>query len=33
LNLRPNIQYVRQPGGVAQNTDDVILGLRLSISF
>jgi len=33
LNLRPNIQYVRQPGGVAQNIDDVILGLRLSISF
>jgi porin len=33
LDLRPNIQYVRQPGGVAQNTDDVILGLRLSINF
>jgi porin len=33
LNLRPNIQYVRHPGGVAQNTTDVILGLRLSINL
>jgi porin len=33
LELRPNIQYVHQPGGIAQNTDDVIVGLRLSVNF
>jgi porin len=30
LELRPNVQYVVQPGGVARNTNDVIVGLRLS---
>jgi porin len=33
LELRPNIQYVHQPGGITQNTDDVIVGLRLSVNF
>jgi len=30
LELRPNIQYVVQPGGNARNTNDVIVGLRVS---
>jgi porin len=30
LDLRPNVQYIRQPGGISQ-TDDIILGLKLSI--
>jgi porin len=33
LDLRPNIQYVVQPGGIARNTNDVIVGLRLSVNF
>ena len=33
LELRPNIQYVHQPGGIAQSSDDVIAGLRLSVNF
>ena len=33
LELRPNVQYVVQPGGVARNTDDVIIGLRLSMNL
>jgi porin len=32
LALRPNIQYIHQPGGISQ-TDDVILGLKMSINF
>jgi porin len=33
LDLRPNIQFVVQPGGIARNTNDVIVGLRLSINL
>jgi porin len=33
LDLRPNFQYVAQPGGVARNTSDVIFGLRVSINI
>jgi porin len=33
LDLRPNIQYVRHPGGIDANTDDVIAGLKLAINF
>jgi porin len=33
IDLRPNIQYVRHPGGIDQNTDDVIAGLKLAINF
>ena len=32
LNLRPNVQYVHQPGGISQR-DDVILGLKLSLNL
>ena len=32
LNLRPNIQYIHHPGGISQ-TDDVILGLKLSLNL
>jgi porin len=30
LELRPNVQYVAQPGGLARNTSDVVVGLKLS---
>jgi porin len=33
LELRPDIQYVYQPGGISRATDDVIVGLRLSVSL
>ena len=33
LELRPNVQYVVQPGGIARNIDDIIIGLRLSINL
>jgi porin len=33
LTLRPDIQYVHDPGGIAKNTDDLIVGLRVSINF
>jgi len=33
LELRPSVQYVVQPGGIASNTNDVIVGLRLSINI
>jgi porin len=33
LELRPNVQYVVQPGGIARNTDDIIIGLRLSMNL
>jgi porin len=33
LDLRPNVQYIGQPNGVARNTNDVILGLKLLINF
>jgi porin len=33
IELRPNVQYVRHPGGSAQNTDDLIVGLKLSANF
>jgi porin len=31
LQLRPDIQYVHQPGGAAHAPDDLIVGLRLSL--
>ena len=31
LDLRPTIQYIHQPGGIAHNTDDVIVGLRVLV--
>jgi porin len=33
LELRPNVQYVRHPGGTSTNTDDVIVGVKLSATF
>ena len=30
LDLRPNIQYIAQPGGIGRNTNDVIVGLRVT---
>jgi porin len=32
LNLRPNLQYIHEPGGIAQ-TDDIILGLKTNLNF
>ncbi|MGA2553084.1 MAG: carbohydrate porin [Burkholderiaceae bacterium] len=33
LALRPNIQYIAQPGGTTQNRDVVVLGLKASVKF
>ena len=33
LVLRPDFQYVHQPGGVRENTDDIILGLKLLLKL
>ena len=33
LDFRPNVQYIHDPGGIAQNTDDIILGLKLLATF
>jgi len=33
LDLRPNFQYVAQPGGVARSASDVIFGLRLAANL
>jgi len=31
LILRPNLQYVLQPGGISHNSNDIIFGLKLSL--
>jgi len=33
LELRPDIQYIAQPGGVAHTRDDVIVGMRVSVNL
>jgi len=33
FHLQPNLQYVHDPGGISQNTDDVILGLKFFVIF
>jgi porin len=33
IDLRPNLQYVRHPGGIYENTDDIVVGLKLAINF
>jgi porin len=33
INLRPSLQYVHQPGGIAHDTDDVVVGVRVSINL
>ena len=33
LEVRPSIQYVVQPGGIAHNANDLIAGARVAINF
>jgi porin len=33
LDLRPNFQYVAQPGGVSGNVSDVIFGMRVAVNL
>jgi porin len=33
MTLRPNVQYVHDPGGTSENSDAVILGLKTIIDF
>jgi porin len=33
LELRPNMQYVVQPGGISHNANDLIAGVRASVNF
>lgn len=33
LSLRPNLQYVVNPGGITQNRNAVVLGLKTSMAF
>jgi porin len=33
LDLRPNVQYVADPGGVAGRINDVIFGMRVAMNF
>ena len=33
LILRPNFQYIRQPGGVVGKADDIVLGLKVVLSL
>jgi len=33
LDLRPNVQYVADPGGVAGRINDVIFGIRVAMNF
>jgi len=33
LTLRPNIQYIHHPGGISQNRDVVVLGLKTEVKF
>lgn len=33
LTLRPNLQYIRRPGGAAANSNALVLGLDTSITF
>jgi porin len=33
LDLRPNIQYVCQPGGISNKASDVVIGLKLSVNL
>jgi carbohydrate-selective porin OprB len=33
LDLRPNFQYVVQPGGISHNASDLIAGVRVSANF
>jgi porin len=33
ITLRPNIQYIYRPGGISENTNVVVLGLKMAIKF
>jgi porin len=33
LNLRPNVQYINQPGGIARASAQVVLGLKLAANL
>jgi len=33
LNIRPNLQFVKHPGGTTQNADAVVLGLKTVVAF
>jgi porin len=33
MTLRPNVQYIHDPGGTSENSDAVILGLKTVINF
>jgi porin len=33
VHLRPNLQYIRHPGGSAANDDALVLGLKTSVAF
>jgi porin len=33
LMLRPNIQYIHHPGGTSENSDVVVLGLKVVVTF
>ena len=33
LMLRPNFQYIHQPGGISNATDDIVLGLKATASL
>jgi porin len=33
LVLRPNLQFVHDPGGTGQNRDALVLGLKVAATF
>ena len=33
LSVRPNLQFIKHPGGSAQNADAVVLGLKTLVAF
>ncbi|WP_081916389.1 carbohydrate porin [Luteibacter sp. 9135] len=33
IALRPNLQYIKDPGGSKQNDDALVLGLKMSVAF
>jgi porin len=33
IDIRPNLQYIRNPNGIVQNEHDLIAGLKLAINF
>ena len=33
MTLRPNVQYIHDPGGTSENSDAVILGLKTVVDF